>query len=85
MLLLSYHTCTKLKDLCFLQEIEALPRVIKQPESTHSTHKNAKASLSPASQNTEATGDLPGVFSGVVQHGMVSPGGQLRVSLLRHT
>lgn len=50
---------TKPRELCFLQEGEALPTIIKQPARIHSTHKNAKTSLSPASQNTEATGDLP--------------------------
>lgn len=67
---LSSNTCTKPKEFCFLWEGEALPRVIKQPERTHSTHKNAKFSLSSPPQNTEATGDLPGVFSAVAQHGL---------------
>lgn len=69
--------CTKPRELCFLWEGEALPRAIKPPERTHSTHKNAQTNLSPTSQNAEAAGDLPGVFSAVVQRG-----GQLRVSLL---
>lgn len=69
-LLLSSNTCTKPRESCFLWEGEALPRVIKQPERSHSTHKNAKFSLSSAPQNTEATGDLPGVFSAVAQRGL---------------
>lgn len=67
---LSSNTCAKPREFCFLWEGEALPRVIKQPERTHSTHKNAKFSLSSPPQNTEATGDLPGVFSAVAQHGL---------------
>lgn len=67
---LSSNTCTKPREFCFLWEGEALPRVIKQLERTHSTHKNAKFSLSSAPQNAEATGDLPGVFSAVTQHGL---------------
>jgi len=61
---LSYNTCRKPRQLCFLWEGEALPMVIKQPPGTHSTHKNGQTSLSPASQNTKASGPTWGFLWG---------------------